>query len=407
VNTAFVGAYITGSEVLWRMSQAQLPWESAKYVLTILFVLAMIRTGKFRGAMLAIIFFILLLPSAVLSSTFDSSTELRKLLSFNLSGPLSLAVSVSYFSHVRFTVAQLHRVFLFLLGPIISMATIVLLRLLQTQEMIFSENSNFSTSGGFGPNQVSSLFGLGILVLYLWSFDKRISWVFWVMLYSLIIWLGVQSALTFSRTGLYAAVISAVFSTWFLVQNGKTRVQLLVGLGAILLITELVALPRLDEYTSGTLTRRFSNTQLTGRERIMNEDLKVFWDNPWFGVGPGQTYKYRSELNRVAAHTEFSRLLAEHGLFGALSLVILLVLAVLNFRRAQLSIGKALCVASICWSFAYMAAAAMRTVAPAFIFGLSACTLMLIEREHSHSTSAQTSSTQNSGEGEEPVPNPA
>jgi len=54
--------------------------------------------------------------------------------------------------------------------------------------------------------------------------------------------------------------------------------------------------------------------------------LNIFADNPLLGIGPGAGTEKRVDYgygDRVAAHIEYSRLLAEHGLFGVFSLLIL------------------------------------------------------------------------------------
>lgn len=374
--TAYLCAYITGAEVLWRMTQASIPWETGKIAVTIFMLIAMVRCGKLRGSMLAILFFILLLPSIVLSSAFESSTDLYQAFSFNLTGPLALTVSVCFFSQVKLTTQQLHNLFICLAGPVISIATVALRGIVTAKEVLFNDASNFVASGGFGPNQVSSILGLGMLSLMLWSFGKTVSWHLRLFLYVVVLWLGIQSALTFSRGGLYSALLGTVLASFFLVRERRTRVQLIGALTMLLLVTNYVIVPQLDAYTNGSISRRFSSTRLTGRDNLAAEDLQVFWDNLVMGVGPGQTYKYRGRTAKAAAHTEFTRVLAEHGLFGAFALLVLAILSILHFRQARTAAGKALTVAALCWSFTYMLVAAMRTVAPSFVFGLSACMVL-------------------------------
>ena len=55
---------------------------------------------------------------------------------------------------------------------------------------------------------------------------------------------------------------------------------------------------------------------------ILLADLELWARNPILGVGPGMAAWGREEIldARISAHTEFSRLLAEHGLFGAAAL---------------------------------------------------------------------------------------
>ncbi|MEZ4824442.1 MAG: hypothetical protein R2942_19440 [Ignavibacteria bacterium] len=52
-----------------------------------------------------------------------------------------------------------------MLYPIAAMSIFVYFRSGSLEEATFTTESNFQTSGGFGPNQVSTIFGLGILIM--------------------------------------------------------------------------------------------------------------------------------------------------------------------------------------------------------------------------------------------------
>src|SRR5262249_53566711 len=45
----YIIAYITGAEVLWRMTQAQVFWEFGKYAVVAILLVTILRTGQFRG----------------------------------------------------------------------------------------------------------------------------------------------------------------------------------------------------------------------------------------------------------------------------------------------------------------------------------------------------------------------
>jgi hypothetical protein len=87
--------------------------------------------------------------------------------------------------------------------------------------------------------------------------------------------------------------------------------------------------------------------------------------------------EYRASLLKyVAAHTEYTRLLAEHGVFGAVALLLLIVMAVAAIRRSKTIIGKALAASMIGWCFLFMMIDAMRLVAPSFAFGIAYATIL-------------------------------
>jgi hypothetical protein len=93
---------------------------------------------------------------------------------------------------------------------------------------------------------------------------------------------------------------------------------------------------------------------------------------PLLGVGPGGS----NFVGVGTTHTEFSRLPAEHGAFGFLALLLMLIAAAKQIHQANTLKGKAIAVCLIGWSFLYMLNAAMRLVAPAFLFGLAFATIL-------------------------------
>ena len=87
--------------------------------------------------------------------------------------------------------------------------------------------------------------------------------------------------------------------------------------------------------------------------------------------------KFERQLTLVpsAAHTEFSRMVAEHGIFGFLAFLLLLLAGFQNLRRAHDPKAKAMAAALTCWGFGFMLVTAMRLVAPAVIIGLGSMLL--------------------------------
>ncbi|HMV83897.1 MAG TPA: O-antigen ligase family protein [Blastocatellia bacterium] len=373
----YVCAYITGAEVLWRMTKTPLFWEMSKYSVIAILLVAMLRHGMLQMRALPLLFFALLLPSAVLPTINVGTADLRNQISFNLSGPLALAVCVWFFSQIRLTVPQLQRIFLAVICPLLSTAAIALMGTLTLSRINFNNSSNYATSGGYGPTQVSSVLGFGALLIFLWLFQGRQQRMQKFMLLGVMTLFIVQSALTFSRGGLYAAVGSALLATYFLVRDKRARMQLIGGAVALFLVANFIILPQLDNFTSGALSKRFTNTSTTGRDSIAKGELQVFYDHPLFGVGPGEARNYRSDHRSAVAHTEFSRLLAEHGLFGLTALLLLLTMSWRHLRQAQSRLAKAVVIALTFWSFLFMASLAMRIVMAAFAFGLTAAMLLI------------------------------
>lgn len=59
--------YITGAEVLWRMTKAGVFWEFGKYATIAILILALLKMGKIKRAGLPLLFFIVLIPSVALT----------------------------------------------------------------------------------------------------------------------------------------------------------------------------------------------------------------------------------------------------------------------------------------------------------------------------------------------------
>ncbi len=381
-SVAYAAAYITGAEVLWRMTGAELFWEIGKYGVAAIFIVAMIRHWRVKPAILPIVYFALLLPSALLTIQSSTLGESRLLLSSNLSGPFSLMVAGCFFSQLSLTRKDLLRIFLLLIGPVVGIATVAVLGLTTLEDIVFTNESNFDASGGFGPNQVSSIMGLGALATFLILLDNDVNLKLKVLFVGIMLFLSAQSALTFSRGGLYNLIGAIVLASIFLLQDSRTRIQFLLAVLLVSSISYFVILPRLDNFTNGALSARFQDTEATGRVDIVRADLQIWFDNLILGVGPGVAKEHRAELGRrAAAHTEFTRLLSEHGIFGLAALLAFVAAVALNVWKARTARGRAIIVAISGWSFLYMLNAATRLVAPSLMLGLAFVTFIPARRE--------------------------
>ena len=109
----------------------------------------------------------------------------------------------------------------------------------------------------------------------------------------------------------------------------------------------------------------------------MQDDLQIWFERPVFGVGMGQA-KFNRLINKAAlTHNEWTRLLAEHGVFGLISLLVLLGMMVGAVLRARGPVEKAVAVGLVIWGVAFLASNEMRIVAPSFLMGLACATFEL------------------------------
>ena len=367
---ACAAAYITGAEVLWRMTTDRLPWELGKYAVIAVCGTAILKRDGAKGLVAPLLFFSLLLPSAVLTLADFPLEEARQQISFNLSGPFALAICAGFFYRTTLTFDELQRAFLWFLAPVAGIAAIVLFGILTNPDITFNTESNTATSGGFGPNQVSAILGLGALLAFLSQFAARASWQFRLAAFGLLVWLGTHSALTFSRGGLFAAGGGAVVAAlYYAVRYPGARLRLALVAGLVFCTGKYVIWPALDEFTDGTITARFTESDLSRRDEIGVADLIIWEEHPILGVGPGRSSLEHRES--VIAHTEFTRVLAEHGVFGAAAIVLMLYLAYRNVRRAEWDKSRGFVLAMITWACLFMLNSAMRLAAPSFLIGLA------------------------------------
>ena len=365
----YAAAYITGSDVLWRMCRADLPWEVGKYAVIGVFVIALFRLRGLAWKPLPLLYLALLLPSVAITPYDFLSVEARQQLSFNLSGPLALGISVLFLSQVDLEPGQWVRTATALIAPLVAIAAVAVYVMSASGGIEFTQESNTLSSGGFGPNQVSTVLGLGALVAFIVCVDHRRGVGSRALMFFVALGLALQSALTFSRGGLYAAAGAAVAGAACWLRDARSRVTLVAALVLLALIVHLLVLPRLEEFTGGKFAGRFGSLDATGRVELAVEDIRLFLTHPILGVGAGGSLAAHSR--RVAAHTELTRLPAEHGVLGVVALGVLITMFMTCVRAAQTHQQKALVVALCTWSLLTMTHSAMRTVAPAFAFGLA------------------------------------
>ncbi len=372
-RAVYVACYMAAAEILWRMTGSGLFWEFGKYSVSLVLLLVLVQLPSFRStAWSALAYFLLLLPSAVLTLQHLGPSLARDALSFNLSGPFSLAVALLLFSSLRSEDLDLKLLVYAMLAPILGVLAICSHSTLTAGQITFYSESNFITSGGFGPNQVSAMLGLGALLALLVALQSVRIFERWLFL-GLTLVILTQGVLTFSRGGVLNALICTGFLGVHMIQQPRLRITFFSLLLALALVGSTVIFPRLNEWTGGALEERYSSTTGGLRQTIAEEEIHLWRENPVLGVGPGMAKFYRINPMgmEVAAHTEFTRLVAEHGSFGALALLILLWIGARAYLRAPTALEKAWVSALAAWTFAEMGHAAMRIAAISLLFGLA------------------------------------
>ena len=377
-DIAMVAAYIVGAEVLWRMSEAALFWETGKYAVTAVLFIGLVRFSHSQPIRMPLLYFALLTPGIMqlTNSTIDLSRA-RDVISFNLSGPLALAVAACFFRQWTLSRTELAEILVALAGPVTSIAVVTALSTYGSSDIQFLDQSNVQTSGGFGPNQVSGALSAGALgCFFLLALLDRSSPRVRALLFVTLVACAAQSAMTFSRGGLYMVGIAIAGASLCLLSDRSGR-RMVVASACALVLAYLVIAPRLISFTGGALETRFQDTSATGRVELSLDELDMWSESPVFGVGVGQLSTNRSISRTLAAHNEWTRLLAEHGLFGLMSMLTLLAMLAGAVLRTRSPLARAVAVGLVLWGAAFLSINDMRIAAPSFLMGLACATFDL------------------------------
>lgn len=337
--------YNLGIEIIGRMANLSpmIPWELCKYITGPLVLSGLILEGfKKSNPIAGLLVAMLCLPAILVSDE-----EMERIV-FATFGLLSSGFVLMYLWDRRFTIEQLLDGLRFLLYPLISVLIYITLDTPSFSELEFALGANFDTTGGFGSNQISTILGLGaVLIAMVFFSGKRLFVYQWIDI-GLIGYFLFRGLISFSRGGVLSAIVA--FVVFFLLVSRAKEIHhyglkirkismknmafFLVGVAVVFFVADYVTkgalLLRYQGETSGTLSGEKEitlNTLTTGRFDILVSDIEMWLDHPVWGVGGGisSTYRVNYGVHEIAAHTEYSRVLAEHGLWG------LFILLILNF----------------------------------------------------------------------------
>jgi len=338
----YTAAYVVGAEVFTRMTKGLFFYESHKYLIMILALAYIVRNGLKKEALLFAGYLLLLVPGTIYTMILEANnpsfevSNIRITILFNLSGPLVLGTASMAWVKEKLTLDDFKRVNFWMLLPIISTTFYLIWKTPSLQDIVFKSSANFATSGGFGPNQVATILGLGMFasfVLFLTT-DNILKKTIYLFLFGLITY---RAFLTFSRGGTITGIIMIVL---FLLASWRSdfrflRTKSIIG---ILLSAIIIAVSFyfVVEVTQGMALNRFTGKNTAGQKKedvtsgrldIFKTELETFFTHPFLGVGVG-----RAKIERIkrmgfagATHNEISRLLSEHGIFGLFALILLLV----------------------------------------------------------------------------------
>jgi O-antigen ligase len=367
---AYILAYIAGCEVLWRMTGASIFWETGKYAIAGISLVAYLRFRGPRSVRGPVLYFLFIAVSAIITLSALGLSGSLQILSFNLSGHIALFTCLLFFTNFQVDFSSLTKISLSFIIPAFGILALATYSTLSAETIKFTTESNFTTSGGFGPNQVSAVLGLAAVLLILVLFQNRSSRL-WPGLLALAFL--AQSLLTFSRGGIYNAAACLIILVLHYIRLPRGRTVLITFFLPILFIGSYLVYPQLNQFTGGTLEARFSDTDASGREEIIAQDIKIWLNNPIFGVGPGMAKSERAAITQqdIAEHTEYTRLLAEHGILGVVGFLILIVILFHAYQRAPGLGAKVWVAVLVTWSLMEMTHAAMRIAVISLAIGIA------------------------------------
>ena len=378
ITVMYACAYFVGAEVLFRMTKGSVAYEASKYLVILFVLLGMFFKGISGRGYPYFIYLILLVPSIIVASMdLDVDANFRTNLAFVLSGPVCLGLGSLFFLDRKVKHKDIIEMLAYLSMPIVAMVIYLVVFKPSIQDTIESTASNYVLSGGFGPNQVSTILGLGVFAFSVRLLIKSPT-IFLKLFNSFFLVLTAYRAIiTFSRGGVVAAIITILAFLFVFYVKALPKVKAKI-IGSVILLTFAMIISWFisSSTTMGLIDKRYANKDSLGREKqdlttgrtelVLNE-LEGFIENPFLGIGASNT-KYNREGRSIVTHNEISRLLSEHGILGVFILLIL-IFTPLSYR--SINNRNIFFYAFLAFWFTTINHSAMRIAAPAFFYALA------------------------------------
>lgn len=376
-----VAAYVVGSEIFLRMTGGNPLYEISKYGVMVFIFIGMYFSGFSKGAAPYWIFLLLLIPGVVISTfVLDFETDIKNAIAFNISGPACLGVASLYTFRRKISLDQMNTILLCMGLPIVTCMVYLIFYTPNIRDVITSTQSNFTTSGGFGPNQVATFLGLGMFIFFSRTIlESKTKFTLALNLF-VAINMSYRGMVTFSRGGMITGFVMIVLLLLFLYfksnYTGRVKLNYII---VFIAVAMMVTWTYTSFQTGGLIVKRYANqdaagrtkeSQFTGREDVAMNEIDTFLENPIFGVGVGKGVEVRLAKtgNGTLSHDEITRMLAEHGSLGVIGLLILFFTPLFLYLENKFNMFL-LCFLTF-W-FLTINHAAMRTAAPAFVYSLS------------------------------------
>ena len=386
-----VAAYVVGSEVFLRMTGGNPLYEISKYGVMVFVFLGMYYSGFSKSATPYWIFLLLLVPSVILTTfVLNFETNLKNSIAFNISGPVCLGVASIYAYRRKIPLDQMNNILLSMGLPIVSCMVYLTFYTPNIRDVITSTQSSYETSGGFGPNQVATVLGLGMFIFFSRIILESRTKFMLVLNLLIAINMSYRGIVTFSRGGMITGFLMIILLLLFLYTKSNYTGRVKLNYTVVFIAMAMIATWTYSSFqTGGLIDKRYANqdaagrvkeSKFTGREDVAKGEIDIFLKNPIFGVGVGKGVELRySETGTVVlSHDEITRMLAEHGTLGIVGLLILFFTPLVLYLENKFNMFL-LCFVAF-W-FLTINHAAMRTAAPAFVYSLSLLNVFFEKKE--------------------------
>lgn len=325
-------SYLISFELLDRMTKTSpfIPFELGKYFLLLMGILGLVNYGVKQP--IGIWMAILITPAVFYD--FSGKRVFFDIINYYLA-PLSVGLGIAFSHKIKVNDIQINQILKLIWLACLSSLVFTFIKTPDFDEISFSLGANFDTTAGHASNQVATVLGLGMFLSF-YSFYKKLNFSGNRILDILCLFgFTFQGLLSFSRGGIMVGA-AGILLLMILNQRKLTNVNnrsnsfLLISIISIVAIYSSFELAnsisggnlllRYQGETQGTLLGNKEKTLdnvVTGRLGIFQQDIQLWYDHIFTGVGVGASrFMRNSEREGVAPHVELSRLLADHGLLG-------------------------------------------------------------------------------------------
>jgi hypothetical protein len=388
-------AYLIGFEMVGRMAKTSpfIPVETSKYLLIIFGLLGMSVTGKYSRNFL-------LVTILISVSLFIDDLSVRSFSDIinNYFGVLGLCLSVTFLIANRYVQFNMNGVLKLILFSVLPSLVYSFIKTPDFEDIQFTLRANFDTSGGAATNQVSTVFGLGLVIcFYFWFKGLKLTSNRYLDLLTGLAFLA-QGLLTFSRGGIVVGILASLILIAMSIKRININTLILVVVTTILIG---FIFKSIDDFTGGKLSLRYQGEtegtynygaekdlkkMTSGRSMIFEEDLKLWSQFPIFGCGVGVSRHIRggSEDQKISSHVELSRLLAEQGIFGLIYFIALISLGIRLWKKSR--IDKEMAIYFILFLIGFLTTfhSAMRTFVTPLLIGLSVIGIQSVKKKNAN-----------------------